>query len=259
MVYSLGNADSGWALTLLSADNLSYASTAQTIGLNTGYFLSFTVFLAFNSPEFANKYFRSVPLDYGLVSLGGYLKFWGWTYILVTIWLAKFKKEANPSKPLIQEQTRTDDGGVKAVYQTIWSISKLPRISQDVTNIDVRTFMIVHLISKCGFQANEAVTNLKLLEKGFSREDLALTVLIDFPFSILFGYYAAKWSSGPRPLKPWMLAFVGRLLSAVLNMAVVAMFPSGGVGMVYFLLVIIAHVGTSFMRYPAIHVANSVL
>jgi MFS transporter, PAT family, solute carrier family 33 (acetyl-CoA transportor), member 1 len=83
----------GWALTLLSVDNLSYASTAQTIGLNTGYFLSFTVFLAFNSPEFANKYFRSIPLDYGLISLGGYLKFWGWMYILVTIWLAKYKKE----------------------------------------------------------------------------------------------------------------------------------------------------------------------
>lgn len=42
----------GWALTLLSKENLSYASTAQTVGLNTGYFLSFTVFLAFNSVEF---------------------------------------------------------------------------------------------------------------------------------------------------------------------------------------------------------------
>jgi MFS transporter, PAT family, solute carrier family 33 (acetyl-CoA transportor), member 1 len=110
----------GWALTLLSADNLSYASTAQTIGLNTGYFLSFTVFLAFNSPEFANKYFRSQPLDYGLVSLGGYLTFWGWTYLIVTAWLARYKKE---------EKTLVDDGGVKAVYKTIWEITKLPRTS----------------------------------------------------------------------------------------------------------------------------------
>ena len=107
--------------------------------------------------------------------------------------------------------------------------------------------MIVLLMSKFGFQANEAVTNLKLLEKGFSREDLALTVLIDFPFSIFFGYYAAKWSSGPRPLEPWMMAFVGRLLSAVLNMGVVMMFPKEGVGLFYFILVIVAHVGTSFM------------
>lgn len=43
----------GWALTLLSEENLSFASTAQTIGLNSGYFLSFTVFLALNSHEFA--------------------------------------------------------------------------------------------------------------------------------------------------------------------------------------------------------------
>lgn len=42
----------GWALTLLSQENLSYASTAQTVGLNTGYFMSFTVFLAFNSVDF---------------------------------------------------------------------------------------------------------------------------------------------------------------------------------------------------------------
>ncbi|KAG8928279.1 hypothetical protein FRC02_007129 [Tulasnella sp. 418] len=43
----------GWALTLLSKENLSYASTAQTAGLNTGYFLSFTVFLALNSADLA--------------------------------------------------------------------------------------------------------------------------------------------------------------------------------------------------------------
>jgi PAT family acetyl-CoA transporter-like MFS transporter 1 len=42
----------GWALTLLSQDTLSYASTCQTIGLNTGYFASFTVFLALNSDAF---------------------------------------------------------------------------------------------------------------------------------------------------------------------------------------------------------------
>ena len=92
-MFSQALVDQGWALTLLSTDNLSYASTAQTIGLNTGYFLSFTVFLAFNSPEFANKYFWKTPRDVGLVSLGGYLKFWGWMYLAITIWLAKFKKE----------------------------------------------------------------------------------------------------------------------------------------------------------------------
>lgn len=49
----------GWALTLLSHQNLSYASTCQTIGLNTGYFASFTVFLALNSEAFVYVLLRS--------------------------------------------------------------------------------------------------------------------------------------------------------------------------------------------------------
>lgn len=87
----------GWALTLLSKENLSYASTAQTIGLNTGYFLSFTVFLAFNSLEFSNAYFRSqeFPLDYPLISLSGYLKFWGVGFVVVTSYLAVFQPEVS--------------------------------------------------------------------------------------------------------------------------------------------------------------------
>ena len=66
----------------------------------------------------------------------------------------------------------------------------------------MRRFILVLLVAKIGFIANEAVTGLKLLEKGFGKEDLALAVLIDFPFQILVGYYAAKWSNGPQPLKP---------------------------------------------------------
>lgn len=78
-------------------------------------------------------------------------------------------------------------------------------------------FILVLLSSKIGFIANEAVTGLKLLEKGLSKEDLALAVLIDFPFQLLFGYYAAKWSSGKRPLRPVRLVHTRsyRVLSAV--------------------------------------------
>ncbi|KAF9199960.1 hypothetical protein BGZ49_009833, partial [Haplosporangium sp. Z 27] len=176
----------GWALTLLSKESLSFASTAQTIGLNTGYFLSFTVFLAFNSSEFSNKYFRTIPQDYGLIPLGGYLKFWAFMYLAITFWLVFMKKEE-------REHLDEDDIGIKGVYEIILRIIRLPHM---------KSFMIVLLTSKIGFIANDAVTALKLLEKGFSKEDLALAVLIDFPFQIIFGYYAVRWSSGARPLKP---------------------------------------------------------
>lgn len=36
----------GWALTLLSPQHVGYAATCQTIGTSSGFFTSFTVFLA---------------------------------------------------------------------------------------------------------------------------------------------------------------------------------------------------------------------
>jgi hypothetical protein len=49
----------GWALTLLPPHHIEYASTCQTLGMNTGYFTSFTIFLALSNAEFCNKYIRS--------------------------------------------------------------------------------------------------------------------------------------------------------------------------------------------------------
>ncbi|RUP50789.1 acetyl-coenzyme A transporter 1-domain-containing protein [Jimgerdemannia flammicorona] len=228
----------GWALTLLSKSSLSYASTAQTVGLNTGYFLSFTVFLALNSAEFSNKYLRASQAseELGVLRLGSYLMFWAVMYFVITAWLVVIKKEVrNPFEPT----TSDEDLGIKGVYTTIWKICKLPHM---------KSFILVLLTSKIGFIANEAVTGLKLLEKGFSKEDLALAVLIDFPFQILFGYYAAKWSSGVRPLKPWLYAFYGRLLFAALGMAVVRFYPSDGhVTAFYFWVIIASTVLSSFM------------
>ncbi|WVQ93622.1 hypothetical protein IAU59_000698 [Kwoniella sp. CBS 9459] len=237
----------GWALTLLSQPNLSYASTAQTIGIGIGNALSFTVFLAFNSVDFSNKYFRSTPLDYGLVSLGGYLRFWAVVFILVTIWLALYKTEDPASED-------DPDMDVKKVYKVMWSIVRLKNI---------QSFLCVHLVCKIGFMVNDSVTGLKLLEKGLSKEDLAIAVLLDFPAQMAVGWLAAKWSrpaptptpsstpsaSGKHPLtgpkeqttsvlKPWLYAFWARLAMAAIAALVVKGFPKGEVGNGYFALVI---------------------
>lgn len=133
----------GWALTLLSDENKTFASTAQTIGLNTGYFLSFTVFLALNSSEFwyfkykfqyllhSNKFLRSVPSDDGLVPLGAYLQFWGLMFFCCSVWLILFKKEVKvllygvSAKQKTRSSESVDD--VRTVYRTIWQVCKMQR------------------------------------------------------------------------------------------------------------------------------------
>ncbi|CCH61791.1 hypothetical protein TBLA_0F02510 [Henningerozyma blattae CBS 6284] len=221
----------GWALTILSQKSISYASTAQTVGLNTGYFLSFTVFIAMNSKDFANKYLRSTPLEHGLISLNGYMKFAGILYILTTLYVMFFTTEnvkslhnenkshlptilnerppefitiekepefystdsltsnsnSNSNSNFKKALSNNDNlSNIKLVYKNFWKILNLKNI---------QILSIIHLFSKFAFQCNESSTNLKLLELGFKREDLAVTVLIDFPFEIIFGYYVAKWSS----------------------------------------------------------------
>ncbi|KAL2269498.1 hypothetical protein VTJ83DRAFT_1682 [Remersonia thermophila] len=221
----------GWALTLLTPGNISYASTAQTVGLTAGQFLSYTVFLAFHSKDFANRWFRAEPLDHGLISLGGYLTLAGWTYILVTIGLALLKRE---------ERTRNEDG-IWDVYKIMWGVLKLRNI---------QAIILVHLIAKIGFQANDGVTSLKLLDKGFGTDNMALTVLIDFPFEIGLGYYAGKWSQEYTPMRLWCWGFAGRLAAAVLAQFTVSLFPpipdGGHVPAWYLLAVIGQHVFSTF-------------
>lgn len=219
----------GWAISLLSAKNVAYASTAQTVGLTAGQFLSYTVFLAFNSPDFANTWIRKAKSDQGLLTLGGYLGFWGWAYLLVTLGLVLLKRE----------ERSKDRDGIAEVYKSMLGVLKLKNI---------HTIILVHLIAKIGFQANDAVTSLKLLDKGFGQDNMALVVLIDFPFEIALGYYAGKWSTQYTPMRVWCWAFIGRLLAAVFAQATVMIAPEKETVPVWFIFTVIGeHVFSTFM------------
>ncbi len=50
----------GWALTMLSRENVGYASTCNSIGQTLGFFISQVGFLALYDADVCNKYFRWV-------------------------------------------------------------------------------------------------------------------------------------------------------------------------------------------------------
>ncbi|GBE78525.1 Uncharacterized membrane protein [Sparassis crispa] len=212
----------GWALTLLSEENLPYAATCQTIGLNSGYLLSYTVFLALNSEAFAEKW--HIPR----LTLSGYLLFCSAASFLVTIWLL-FKREG--------KETSDEDISIKSVYLDMWTICKLRH---------VQTLLIVHLFAKIGFQANDAVSQLKMVEKGLGREDLAVTVLIDFPFQIFGGWLAGRWSRGEKPLRAWTYAYWPRLTLTLTATLIVYYFPKPPISTGFFIVLIVQTVAGSF-------------
>lgn len=61
----------GWALTMLSRENVGYASTCNSVGQTAGYFLGNVLFLALESADFCNKYLRFEPQEQGIVTLSG--------------------------------------------------------------------------------------------------------------------------------------------------------------------------------------------
>jgi hypothetical protein len=192
------------------------------------------------------------------------MRFWAVLFILVTLWLALFKVE----DPVSEDDPDMD---VRKVYKVMWSIVQLKskfshsaHTGQLLLNTsDIQSFLLVHLICKIGFQVNDGVTGLKLLEKGLSKEDLAVAVLLDFPAQMIAGWLAAKWSrptaspGGRHPLsasgtgqmlRPWVTAFWARLGMAACATVVVWAFPGGKVGSGYFALVIATTLLSSLTR-----------
>lgn len=110
----------------------------------------------------------------------------------------------------------------------------------------MQTLLIVHLLSKIAFAANDAATHLKMVEKGLGREDLAATVLIDFPFQIFGGWLAGRLSQGEKPLRPWIYAFWPRIALTLSATLMVYWFPKTPITAGFFILLVIQTVAQSF-------------
>ena len=113
-------ATDGWALSLLRPANVGYASTCNSVGQTAGYFIGNVLFLAFESPDFCNKYIRSMPQEKGILTLPGYLWFWGLTFLLSTtiIWWIKREKD----------DRHDASGGIFSAYVILLNILKLPSV-----------------------------------------------------------------------------------------------------------------------------------
>merc|ERR1712167_147041 len=48
----------GWALTMLTRENVGYASSCNSIGQTVGYLSAYIIFIALNSSTFCNTYLR---------------------------------------------------------------------------------------------------------------------------------------------------------------------------------------------------------
>ncbi|CAO1327775.1 unnamed protein product [Diamesa serratosioi] len=161
----------GWALTMLKRQNIGHAATCNSVGLLCGYFIAFSGFIALESRK--------------IVNFSQFLFFWGVIFVISTVLVALFKKEAKSS-------TETElKYGVIESYSILKSIViKKPLI------LLASIFLTMHIM----FSASNAITTLKLIDRGVPRESLALIAVIPFPLEVLLPFFIGKYTTGPRPL-----------------------------------------------------------
>ncbi|KAF4793749.1 Acetyl-coenzyme A transporter 1 [Turdus rufiventris] len=240
----------GWALTMLSRENVGYASTCNSVGQTAGYFLGNVLFLALESASFCNKYLRFEPQPRGIVTLSDFLFFWGAVFLITTTLVAFLKKENQELIPA-KEETK----GITDTYKLLFSIIKMPA---------VLTFCILILTSKVGFSAADAVTGLKLVEEGVPKEHLALLAVPMVPLQIILPLVISKYTAGPQPLNTFYKAMPYRLLLGLEFAFLVWWAPKvkheGGFPVYYYAVVVLSyalHQITLYSMYVAIMAFNA--
>ncbi|XBW34679.1 hypothetical protein QEN19_000247 [Hanseniaspora menglaensis] len=270
----------GWALEILSEDSLSFASTAQTIGLNLGYFTSFTLFLNLRSGKFFSW----------KVSINQYLKFCSVVYLLITFYIVFFTKEnLSPEHGFAKDLEKDDNASTGNHRMLVMDEKNEVNMTEVAVVVDhslgtvytnfkhiiklsnIQLLVLIHLVSKFPFQCNDSATHLRLLEKGVKSDDLAISVLLNFPLEMFFGYYVGKWSSQSNSeqtnrnynnkilkvligeygcLTPWLIGFLGRLVfGSMLGNLVVYFYPASTTGLPvwYFVMILMHNLSTSLM------------
>ncbi|XP_022175893.1 acetyl-coenzyme A transporter 1-like [Myzus persicae] len=177
----------GWTLTLLRRENLGYASTCNTSGQALGIAFGYVMFILFESEEFCNKWLRFTAQKGGIITMEGYLYFWGILFTVASTSIAFFVKDKYDQAEKISQIN------IKQIYKSLWKIINLRTM---------RIFTLVMLAYEMSFSSmGSFVSNPKFMEYGVAKEDMALVDLSLIPIKICIPILISKYTSGPRPLK----------------------------------------------------------
>ena len=195
----------GWALTMLSRENVGYASPCNNIGQILGIFFANQGFIALSDPVWCRKYLN-IETEDGLVTLAGFIYFWGWFLIIVTILLTLFKKE-------IPVDASEEPEGVVATYGEVVSTLRIRA---------VQLLCIVLFTCRAAFGPVDAATNFKLQEYGMPKSDLAAIGPILLIFSLIMPTITGR-AIANAPIDMFLIGMVLKVCASGLVWAVFQM------------------------------------
>jgi len=190
----------GWALTMLSKENVAWASTCNSVGQTAGWFIGNVVFLTLESADFCNKNIRPLfgyaEQTYGIVTIDKFMVFFGIVFIVSTTLVMIFKKEVNDHVEEDEEEFT-----VKETYFQMWKILWLA---------PVKKLILILMTVKLCFAA-DSLSYLKLIEAGVPKEKLGLLAIPLAPLQVILPLVISKYTNGPKPFNFFIKAIPFRL------------------------------------------------
>lgn len=167
----------GWALTMLSAENVGYASICNTIGQTLGNYAAYLLHA------------------YELLTLPEAMRLWAYLFLLVTAMVLLFTHEKKPAENVV--------GNVKEAYAGMYRILKLSH---------VRSIVTVMLLVKAPFVIVEGLSTLRLQSAGMPKSSIATIGLVTAPVSLLLPMMIKP---GKNVLSLFIKNYIPRLLLGI--------------------------------------------
>jgi PAT family acetyl-CoA transporter-like MFS transporter 1 len=186
----------GWALTMLSKQNIGYASTCNVLGQIIGIFLSNQGFIALSDSQWCLKYLGTSE---ALIDLPIFMRFWGFVFLVVTVIVCVFKKE-DPIDP------EDEPDGLYDTYMHVIAIFKL---------VPVQLLSMILLTVRFAFAPSDGVSMFKLQEYGMPKSDIATISPILLFLSILMPALTGKYFSR-QPLSMFLGGVILKVITSML-------------------------------------------
>ena len=188
----------GWALTMLSKENVGYASTCNTFGQVLGILLANQGFIALSDPTFCYRLFGYfIEKGQTLVTLSSFMATWGWIFITITIIIGIFKKE-NDSE---EEET----AGLLETYSQAMSIFRLK---------PVQILCSILLSCKIAFSCVDGAASFKLQDYGMPKADIStispILIVVSLILPAISGNIVAT-----KPLDIFMIGIPLKILTSL--------------------------------------------
>jgi len=215
----------GWALTMLSRENVAYASTCNSIGQSFGFFLANQGFTALSDSTWCHRHFNTPP-GTALVTLSSFMRYSGWVFLVVTVFVWIFKTE----RPIAPED---EPEGLIDTYRHVAGMFRLR---------SVQMLFLILLTCKIPFAPADAVSTFKLQEYGMPKADIATISPILLIIGLLLPAVTSSWLT-TRPLDVFMIGIPLKLITSALGWVVVqtttSAYQTGEAGIFFFLSLLV--------------------